>query len=219
MSEDVATPTEAAAVKSISAPADVYERILDKARARDTSMRTIADEAVNAALDAAGAPPAPPTDVIPLARVRRYRGRGALGPRARTIAARALTRRELLAGAITYPPVDDVRPTTRSDCEYGINDARPCPWVSCKFHLYLDVNPDTGSIKINYPDLEPWDLKESCALDVAARGGMTLEDVGILTNLTRERIRQVETRGLLKLKMASPSPDEVGAALLRRRGQ
>jgi DNA-directed RNA polymerase sigma subunit (sigma70/sigma32) len=33
-------------------------------------------------------------------------------------------------------------------------------------------------------------------------------------NLTRERIRQVEVRGLLKLKMGSPSPDELGAELL-----
>ena len=37
-------------------------------------------------------------------------------------------------------------------------------------------------------------------------------------NLTRERIRQVEVRGLLKLRMASPSPDEIGAALLHRHG-
>ena len=33
-------------------------------------------------------------------------------------------------------------------------------------------------------------------------------------NLTRERIRQVEVRGLLKLKMGSPSPDELGSELL-----
>ena len=33
-------------------------------------------------------------------------------------------------------------------------------------------------------------------------------------NLTRERIRQVEVRGLIKLKMGSPSPDELGALLL-----
>jgi hypothetical protein len=91
--------------------------------------------------------------------------------------------------------------------------------VACKFHLYLDVNPETGSIKINFPDLEPWDLPHTCSLDIAERGGITLEEVGEIMNLTRERIRQVEVRGLLKLKMASPSPDEIGAALLRRPGQ
>jgi hypothetical protein len=91
---------------------------------------------------------------------------------------------------------------------------RPCPWVACKHHLYLDINPETGSIKINFPDLEPWELKNTCALDVAERGGITLEEVGEIMNLTRERIRQVEVRGLLKLKMGSPSPDELGADLL-----
>ena len=91
---------------------------------------------------------------------------------------------------------------------------RPCPWVACKHHLYLDINPETGSIKINFPDLEPWELKHTCALDVAERGGITLEEVGEIMNLTRERIRQVEVRGLLKLKMGSPSPDELGAELL-----
>jgi hypothetical protein len=74
--------------------------------------------------------------------------------------------------------------------------------VSCKYHLYIDVNPNTGSIKINFPDLEVWELQHSCALDVAGQGGITLEEVGEILNLTRERIRQVEVRGLMKLKDA-----------------
>lgn len=90
------------------------------------------------------------------------------------------------------------RPKTREECR---GHARPCPWVGCKHHLYLDVNPETGSIKINFPDLEPWELQHTCALDVAERGGITLEEVGEIINLTRERIRQVEVRGLLKLKL------------------
>lgn len=118
-----------------------------------------------------------------------------------------LTREELRIGALLYPPVDVERPSTRGDC---IGDDRPCPFVSCKHHLYLDVNPDTGSIKINFPDLEPWDMPETCALDVADRGGITLEEVGAIVNLTRERIRQVEVMGLLKLKMAAPSAEEMG---------
>jgi len=48
-----------------------------------------------------------------------------------------------------------------------------------------------GSIKENYPDTEPWELEESCALDVADRGALTLEEVGDIMRLTRERIRQV----------------------------
>lgn len=147
-------------------------------------------------------------------KVRRRRRR--TRPRSRTIAMKRLTREELRLGALMFPPVDVPRPKTRAECR---EEARPCPWVACKFHLYLDVNPETGSIKINFPDLEPWDMKDTCSLDVAERGGITLEEVGEIMNLTRERIRQVEVRGLLKLKMASPSPDEVGAALLRRPGQ
>ncbi len=142
-------------------------------------------------------------------KIRRRRRR--TRPRSKTIAMKRLTREELRVGAAMYPPVDIARPTNRSECS---NELRPCPWVACKHHLYLDINPETGSIKINFPDLEPWDLKHTCALDVAERGGITLEEVGEIMNLTRERIRQVEVRGLLKLKMGSPSPDELGAELL-----
>lgn len=142
-------------------------------------------------------------------KVRRRRRR--TRPRSKTIAMKRLTREELRQGALMYPPVDIPRPTSRAECR---QEMRPCPWVACKHHLYLDINPETGSIKINFPDLEPWELKHTCALDVAERGGITLEEVGEIMNLTRERIRQVEVRGLLKLKMGSPSPDELGADLL-----
>ena len=142
-------------------------------------------------------------------KIRRRRRR--TRPRSKTIAMKRLTREELRQGALMYPPVDIPRPTTRAECR---EEARPCPWVACKHHLYLDINPETGSIKINFPDLEPWELQHTCALDVAERGGITLEEVGEIMNLTRERIRQVEVRGLLKLKMGSPSPDELGAELL-----
>lgn len=145
-------------------------------------------------------------------KVRRRRRRSR--PRSKTIAMKRLTREELRVGAIMYPPVDVPRPSTREQCREG---ERPCPWVACKHHLYLDINPETGSIKINFPDLEPWDLSNTCALDVAERGGITLEEVGEIMNLTRERIRQVEVRGLLKLKMGSPSADELGADLLKPR--
>jgi hypothetical protein len=142
-------------------------------------------------------------------KIRRRRRR--TRPRSKTIAMKRLTREELRQGALMYPPVDIPRPTNREECR---GEQRPCPWVACKHHLYLDINPETGSIKINFPDLEPWELKHTCALDVAERGGITLEEVGEIMNLTRERIRQVEVRGLLKLKMGSPSPDELGAELL-----
>lgn len=98
---------------------------------------------------------------------------------------------------------DAMRPRSRSECAGG---ERPCLWVSCKYHLWLDVNPETGSIKLNFPDLEIWELEETCALDVADKGGITLEEVGEIMNLTRERIRQVEMRGLEKIREAT-DPD------------
>lgn len=72
---------------------------------------------------------------------------------------------------------------------------RPCPWVSCRHHLYLDINPQTGTIRLTFADLEPWDLAESCSLDVADAGMHTLEQVGLLLNITRERSRQIEAKG------------------------
>lgn len=122
-------------------------------------------------------------------------------PRKKTISVKRITRDELRVGGILNPPVDIPRPQTRGDClSGGANECRPCGFVACKHHLYLDINPETGSITLNFPDVEPEDLVESCALDIAERGGITLEDVGNLTNLTRERVRQVEVKGLHALK-------------------
>ncbi len=97
----------------------------------------------------------------------------------------------------TVREIEASRPRSRADCANG---PRPCMFIACKHHLYLDVNPATGSIKLNFPDREVWELDETCALDVADKGGITLEEVGSIMNLTRERIRQVETRGLAKLR-------------------
>jgi hypothetical protein len=116
--------------------------------------------------------------------------------RARTISIKRMTKRELEIGRLLYPETDYDKPKARGDCEGG---ARPCPFVSCKHHLYLDVSARTGAIKLNFPDLEVWEMTETCALDVADRGGTTLEEVGAIMNLTRERIRQVEVKALAKL--------------------
>jgi len=116
--------------------------------------------------------------------------------RARTISVKRMTKRELEIGRLLYPEEDYDKPKARVDC---VDGPRPCPFVSCKHHLYLDVSSRTGAIKLNFPDLEVWDMAETCALDVADRGGTTLEEVGAIMNLTRERIRQVEVKALAKL--------------------
>lgn len=96
------------------------------------------------------------------------------------------------------------RPETRAECAEGV---RPCPFVSCRHHLYLDVTPHTGGIRLNFPALEPDELGESCSLDVADRGGETLAVIGSLLNMTRERVRQIEgaaIRHVHRLRIIQP---------------
>jgi hypothetical protein len=124
-------------------------------------------------------------------------GEGIVAPRrqrARTLKAKPLSQEEREDYAREFDLLDRIRPKTRVECRDGI---RPCPFVACKFHLYLDVNPRNGHIKYNFPHLEVWEMEETCALDVAERErGVTLEEVGTYMNLTRERVRQVEVTGL-----------------------
>jgi hypothetical protein len=117
--------------------------------------------------------------------------------RARTISVKRMTKRELEIGRMLFPETTHWKPRNRAEC---IEAPRPCPFVSCQHHLYIDVSSKTGAIKLNFPDLEVWEMGESCALDIADRGGTTLEDVGAIMNLTRERIRQVEVKALAKLE-------------------
>ena len=128
--------------------------------------------------------------------------------RARTMSRKEMARmfrQENAAGALDpelqglMAELDATRPKVRGDCAEG---ERPCPYVSCKFNLYVDVNPRTGSVKMNFPDKELWELSETCALDVADRAGITLEEVGVIMNLTRERVRQLESQALQKLMSA-----------------
>lgn len=119
--------------------------------------------------------------------------------RGRTVAMKRLRREveflPVFIEGIRFPEDDYWRPQTRGDCA---TFERPCPFVSCKYHLYLDVSPKTGSIKFNFPDREPWELEDTCVLDVADACDVTLERVGELMNLTRERVRQLEICGLTR---------------------
>lgn len=129
---------------------------------------------------------------------------GTVRVRARTINIGRLAKRDLEAGALLYPErpgVDYLRPATFEECDsVGLGDLFPCPFVSCKHHLYLDVNERTGAIKINFPDRDPDEIGETCSKRVEMRGGATLEEIATLTNRTRERIRQIEDRALAKLR-------------------
>lgn len=93
------------------------------------------------------------------------------------------------------PGVDYHRPETRADCKDG---PRPCPFVSCRWHLFLDVKRN-GGLLLNFPDLEPHELRETCTLDVAERGGKKHITIGRAMNLVRERIRQIEDLAIAHL--------------------
>jgi len=104
-------------------------------------------------------------------------------------------------GHRSLPVLDELppRPATRADClPGGRNAARPCPYVTCRYHLLLEVRR-TGSIRFNRKR-DVGQLVETCALDVADRGGQSLRDVGRLIGLSRERVRQIVDGALLRIK-------------------
>jgi len=131
-----------------------------------------------------------------------------LRARSKTISTKQLARehKKLMKRGDLLHVVESWHPKTREDC-YKME--RPCLFVSCRHHLYLDINEETRSVKYNFPGKEVWELEETCALDVAERGGVTLEEVGRIMNLTRERIRQLEILGLRKLNTQEKTKEGV----------
>lgn len=102
------------------------------------------------------------------------------------------------------------RPKTREDC---LKQPRPCPWVSCQHHLATDVNESTGTLYV----VEDWDDgRATCTLDVVDENaeGMTLEVIGQILGVSRERVRQIEVMSLAraaKTRDASMAQDMVPA--------
>lgn len=111
--------------------------------------------------------------------------------------------------ALQFDVIDDIdetmshllpihRPPSREDCERGV---RPCPYVSCRYNLYLDVRGD-GVLRVNFPNLEPDEMLASCALDMSDDGPRTLDQVASLMGMSKERARQIEASALVKLREA-----------------
>jgi hypothetical protein len=120
------------------------------------------------------------------------------------------------------------RPRTYGECiERALGTpTQPCWYLRCRHNLLIDVEPTTGAYKITWPHLadgaygdEYRSLPEhTCALRVAEQGGMTLDEIGSVINLTRERVRQIETKALYKLRALSDlvrAVDDADAPLWR----
>lgn len=105
-----------------------------------------------------------------------------------------------------YPEGVD-RPRTRGDCA---RVERPCPWVSCRHNLYLDVT-GYGTLRIGFPGKEPWEMdpRGSCSLDVADRGEHSFGEIAEITGVSRERTRQLESKALRALLRRSSSARRV----------
>ena len=116
-------------------------------------------------------------------------------------------------------PNDELpHPKVRADCLGG---QRPCLRLNCRYHLLIDhlpqlyhrtgvdarrfpgltqpetrsrqnVNPDDTDAVVEYL----FAMKHTCTLDLVQPGGLTLEEVGQIFAVTRERIRQVEFKAV-----------------------
>lgn len=104
------------------------------------------------------------------------------------------------------PP--EKRPRTRGEC---VDGPRPCPWVSCRFHILVETiryspfgnKRDQKRFLEKLEELVEEDLlgmEDTCALDVADEGPQTLEAIGKMMGMTRERVRQIETQALLRAR-------------------
>ncbi len=89
-------------------------------------------------------------------------------------------------------------PRRRSDC---LKRRKPCPWVRCKHHfmwLMWDKLRDKSDHEIADCITK---MKSSCVLDMVDKyREMTLEQVGQVLNLTRERIRQIEEKAITRVR-------------------
>lgn len=124
--------------------------------------------------------------------------------------------------AITTPLgiPEHARPQTRGECLAGdLHARRPCPFVSCKYHLASDVSPSSGNIKVTFPGREVWQLRETCTLDIADRGEASLDDVAVALNITRQRAGQIEEEAIAKLLSRPETAAALRALLAKVQGR
>jgi hypothetical protein len=121
--------------------------------------------------------------------------------RSTTFNQRALRRlnRRMTDDSVEWAAALNARDRAKKRCDYLDSKAPFCPWVGCRFHLYLDIQTN-GAIKVNHGDLEVWEIPETCALAATCADGMNKQEIGELLNLTRERVRQIEAEALERIR-------------------
>ena len=116
----------------------------------------------------------------------------------RKVARTEVVSRRLIEAERDGEPTEFERPAKYADCEPGgWNEARPCPFVGCLYNTFLDVR-ESGSITKNFGDIGPEEVppEHSCVLDLAKRGPHTLNEVGTVLCVSRERVRQLEEKAI-----------------------
>ncbi len=91
-------------------------------------------------------------------------------------------------------------PRTRRECPQG-----PCHHVACRFHLWTDRVLDRDGAVVDLRETAVFGNRQhTCVLREIARGAKTLEAIGSLLDVSRERVRQIEAEALARLRDADP---------------
>lgn len=93
---------------------------------------------------------------------------------------------------------------------------RPCLFFRCRHNLWLDVKPESGSIRMNFPGQEPEDLEYTCSIDAALGGGppakwgvpLSLARMGEIMNVTEVWAGQLVTEAIGEVKAKVPTGEE-----------
>jgi len=79
-------------------------------------------------------------------------------------------------------------PKTRADC---VDGPRPCPWISCRYHLGLPHESTKRGGSTN-----------TCTLDLVVDGALPMAAIATELGVSIARIHQIETRALYKIRRA-----------------
>jgi len=89
------------------------------------------------------------------------------------------------------------KPSTRGECA---NIIRPCPYVSCRHNLYLEVDKKGGIVE-RFSDPSEVPPNQSCTLDIVDEFGMLdPPEIGRVMGLTPHAVGAIEAAGLRNLR-------------------